>query len=116
MGYLTTVTICNDGLSLLKSDPVDFCSKLYYAAISQEVQDLGVGSFCNFANVQKTRHADDHTTYVHMGNCVTEVSAHSEEFKRLLSQHPDFAAALVGHLEREVKDLKKMIKEQKVSE
>ena len=111
MGYLTTVTVYNDGLDLLKKYPEEFCDKLYNASVNHEQKDFGLGGFCNFANVQRTRHADDHTTYVHMGNCVTEVNPWSIEFKELLQRHPDFAKALVSFLDADVKKLKKMIKE-----
>lgn len=111
MGYLTTVTIYNDGLSLLKKHPVDFCDRLYDAAISDKQSDFGVGGFCNFANVQRTRHADDHTIYIHMGNTVTEVNPWSSDFDDLLKRHPDFASSLVKFLDGEVKALKRKLKE-----
>ena len=111
MGYLTTVTVYNDSLDLLKRYPQDFCDKLYETALGHETKDFGVGHFANFAHVQRTRHADDHTTYVHMGNCVTEVNPYSPEFKALLERTPGFAAELVAHLEREVRTLKKMLRE-----
>lgn len=113
MGYLTTVTVYNDGLGLLKKYPQEFCDKLCKASGSMETTDFGLGGFYNFAQVQRTRHADDHTTYVHMGNCVTEVNQYSEEFRALVDRRPDFALQLVAHLDREVKALKKMIKERK---
>jgi hypothetical protein len=114
MGYLTTVTIYNDGLSLLKQYPTEFCGKLYEASGGMEATDFGLGYFCNFANVQRTRHADDHTMYVHMGNCVTEVNACDPKFKELIERHPDFADALIGHVERELKALKKLQRAQAV--
>jgi hypothetical protein len=111
MGYLTTVTVYNDGLDLIKQDPVGFCDKLYETALNHKTKDFGICGFANFAHVQQTRHADDHTTYVHMGNCVTEVNPYSRDFKELLERNPGFAAALINHLDRDVKALKKMLRE-----
>jgi hypothetical protein len=111
MGYLTTVTVYNDGLSLLKKHPEEFCSKLYDAAISHEQSDFGVGNFCNFANVQAPRHADDHTIYVHMGNTLTEVNPWSKDFTDLLARHPDHAIAMINFLDSNVRQLKKLVKQ-----
>jgi hypothetical protein len=113
MGYLTTVTIYNDGLDLLKKHPVDFCNKLYNASLSQKPTDFGVGYFCNFAKVQQTRHADDHTTYVHMGNCLTEVNPYSKEFKHLINSHPEFVDRLIDFLECELEQLKRLQRKSK---
>lgn len=115
MGYLTTVTVYNDGLHLLKKHPEDFCNKLYEASLDHKQKDFGVGGFANFANVQETRHADDRTIYVHMGNCVTEVSTFSPVFKELINKNPEFAEALVVFLAAEVKDLQRLIKKHRAS-
>lgn len=111
MGYLTTVTVYNDGLDLLKKHPEEFCEKLYNASLRQDSVDFGIGYFANFANVQRSRHADDHTIYVHMGNTVTEVNAYSQDFKNIVSHNPEFAKSLVSFLEFEVEKLKTMVKE-----
>lgn len=115
MGYLTTITFYNDGLHLIKDHPEDFANKVYSAAIRGRTQDFGLGSFANFAKVQRGRHADDHTTYVHMGNCVTEVNPYSDEFKDLIKHHPQFAEDLVEFLETEVENLKRRLKEAKAA-
>jgi hypothetical protein len=116
MGYLTTVTVYNDGLDLLKKYPEDFCNKLYSASVRGSQCDFGIGYFANFANVQRSRHADDHTIYVHMGNTVTEVNPWSQDFKDILSRNPDFAESLVRFLDGEVKRLKKVLKDAKAIE
>jgi hypothetical protein len=111
MGYLTTVTVYNDGLDLLKKHPEDFCRKLYEAAIRQKQSDFGVDYFWNFANVQQSRHADDHTVYVHMGNTVTEVNPWSKDFEDLMRRNPQFADQLIGYLDQTLRRLKRMAKE-----
>lgn len=113
MGYLTTFTIYNDGIDLIKKDSDKFCEKLYQAACSQQVKNIGHGCFANLVQVQKTRHADDHTVYVHMGNCVTEMNAWSKETQSLMKSHPDFFSAMLRFMEIEVKELRKKFKEMK---
>lgn len=113
MGYLTTFTVYNDGFDLIRKYPEEFAEKVYYAALKQETHDVGLSGFCNFMHVQRSRHADAHTTYVHMGNCVTEVNPYSSEFKELMKKCPDFADKLIKFLDDEVKALKKLKKEMK---
>ena len=112
MGYLTTVTVYNDGLRLLQQYPTEFCQKLYEASGGMEAKNFGLGSRGNFANVQRTRHADDHTIYVHMGNCVTEVNPYDPKFKALMEQRPDFSDKLIKFIESELKELKRLQKAQ----
>lgn len=114
MGYLTTFTIYNDGVDLVREHAQDFANKIYYAATGYDGNcDLAIGNFYNLVRVQKCRHADDHTTYVHMGNTVVEMNPHSQETKTMLKHHPEFFKKVVKFLEREVKDLKTMLKEAK---
>ena len=40
MGFLTTLTISNDSLDILKDDPKQVCDKIYDAAISGKVKTL----------------------------------------------------------------------------
>ena len=108
MGYLTTFTIYNDGCHLLKEAPAAFAEKLYEACLNHEVKDFGLRGFCNLVHVQKCRHADDHTMYVHMGNCVTEVNAYSQEFRDLLERHPAFADKLIKFISDELKHLHRL--------
>ncbi len=109
MGYLTTFTVYIDGLDLLKTHPEDFCKKLYSACLRGHKTDFGIGYFANFAHVQASRHADDHTIYVHMGNCVTEVNPFSQDFENIVECNPEFAKKLVGFIEKDLKRLKKMV-------
>lgn len=113
MGYLTTFTVYNDGVDLVKENAQDFANKIYRAAIGYQTCDLGIGNFCNLVRAQKCRHADDHTLYVHMGNSVFEMNPYSQETKNMLEHNPEFFERVVKFLDREVKDLKAMLKEAK---
>jgi hypothetical protein len=114
MGYLTTFTIYNDGVDLVKENAQEFSDKIYKAAVSYGgTCDIAVGNFCNLVRVQKCRHADDHTTYIHMGNSVFEMNPHSQETENLLRVSPEFFEKAVKFLAQEVKNLKAMLKESK---
>ena len=66
MGYLTTLTIYNDGIHIIKDKAQDFADRVYDAAVgSVRPTDLGLGHFGNLVKMQKPRHADDHTVYIH---------------------------------------------------
>ena len=67
MGYLTTLTIYNDGVDLIPENAQKFAEDLYRAALSHNKAIIPVGKFANLVNVQRCRHADDHTVYVHAG-------------------------------------------------
>lgn len=113
MGNLTTFTVYNDGIHLVKENAQDFANKVYNAAVFGQVADIELGNFCNVIRVQKCRHADDHTLYVHMGNSVFEMNPYSQETKNLLERNPEFFDRVVKFLDREVKELKTMLKEAK---
>lgn len=116
MGYLTTFTIYNDGADQLTTNTEKLGKKLQEACYGVYTRDGVSGSFGhgydgNLVTVQKPRHADDHTCYVHMGNTLTEMNPHSEETKRLMESNPMFFDDLLKHLENTVKELKKIRKE-----
>ena len=113
MGYLTTFTVYNDGVDLVKEHAQDFANKIYRAAIGHQICDLAIGNFCNLVKVQKCRHASDNTTYVHMGNTVVEINPYSQETKNMLERNPEFFEKVVKFLDREVKELKTMLKQSK---
>ena len=116
MGYLTTFTIYNDGADQLTIDTDKLALKLQQGCHGIYTRDGVSGSFGhgyhgNLVTVQKPRHADDHTCYVHMGNTLTEMNPNSEETKRLLESNPMYFDDLLKHLENTVKELKKIRKE-----
>ena len=112
MGYLTTFTVYNDGLHIIGERPKEFGEKLHESTRESldSTTKFGLGGFCNIAKVQRSRHADDHTIYVHMGNCLTEVNIFSQEFKQLIKANPEFAKELVNFLDSETKLIKKHLK------
>lgn len=84
MGYLTTFTIYNDSIDLLSDEKnaVDFAKKIldvvsnnsYPVFQLNSSANIELGNMANFCTVQKPRHADEITVYVHAGNTVVEVN------------------------------------------
>lgn len=120
MGNLTTLTIYNDGIDLIPEHAQQFADALLRVSRSMTgPTDIAVGNFCNLVKVQVPRHADAHTTYVHMGNTVCEMSPWSAETKRIMREHPKFFEKMLDFMRAEVKELsaqfKKLQAEQEVT-
>lgn len=107
MGNLTTLTIYNDGIDLIRTHAQEFADAVYAASnrALPTPTTIGLGNFANLIKVQHTRHADNHTTYVHMGNTVCEMNPYSAETRRLMREHPAFFAKMLTFMRTEVKEL-----------
>lgn len=107
MGNLTTLTIYNDGINLITKHAQEFADTVY--EVSNQAMPtptmIGLGNFYNLVKVQPTRHADNHTTYVHMGNTVCEMNPYSSETKRLMRERPAFFEKMLKFMRDEVKEL-----------
>lgn len=77
MGYLTTVTIYNDSADQLRKNPKELAEALHNACmgvqLNRGVNYECVGNATNILTLQKPRHADDNTLYMHAGNTVVDV-------------------------------------------
>lgn len=116
MGYLTTLTIYNDGAHLLRPHAQEFAEGVYDAmlcSLNQGPMDVAIGNFANCVRVQQPRHADHHTVYVHAGNCLTEMNAYSEETRALLRRNPQFFKKLLDEMQWQARALENMLKEHK---
>lgn len=118
MGYLTTITFLNDASDQYDKHPDRLVEIVHDAVCNHKCSrnggksyDEGIGNHCNAITVQRSRHADDHTTYVHMGNGVTEMNPWSADTKDLLERIPDVFDQYLSYMDQQVKALKKMKKE-----
>lgn len=118
MGYLTTLTFLNDASDQYNKHPERLVEIISDAITNHKSSRNGghsyeecIGNHANAITVQRTRHADDHTTYIHMGNCVTEMNPWSADTKDLLERLPDVFDQYLSYMEQQVKALKKMKKE-----
>lgn len=89
MGYLTTITFRNDSYSELKKHP-EAVSKIISDAQDGIQKRQGrdydsVGSHANPVIIQKPRHADDTTLYLHAGNTVIDVAEAESEWAIIAS-------------------------------
>ena len=77
MGFLTTITFYNDAAHDLKEHPNVVSQGIYDAQAGVQLNRgydyFPVGSHANPVILQKPRHADDHTLYLHAGNTVIDV-------------------------------------------
>lgn len=106
MGNLTTLTIYNDGIDQIPKHAQEFADALYAAAQSTSApQTIAVGNFCNLVKVHPFRHADTHTTYVHMGNTVCEMAPWSSETRRIMRERPEFFERMLKFMREQVKEL-----------
>lgn len=117
MGYLTTITIYNDGIHDLKNHAEDFVDQLVaaasYDASFNYPTDIRIGGFCNFGRVQRPRHADDHTIYVHAGNTLCEMRSGSDETEKVMKQSPKFFEKMLKEMEDNCRELRKQFNEMK---
>lgn len=114
MGYLTTITIYNDGIADLPQNAQEFADQVYAAAGSYYARqfpvDVRISGFCNFGKVHQPRHADDQTVYVHAGNTVCEMNINSEETNRLMKQNPRYFEKLLKEMWHQYRALRREFK------
>lgn len=113
MGYITTISIYNDGADSIEKNAEDFAKKVADACLGVHTRDMrfnsiGCGSHANLITVQKPRHADDKTIYVHAGNTVIEMNPYSKKTQDILERVPTFFDELLDEMESKVKALKEM--------
>jgi len=108
MGYLTTFTIYNDDCDLVKKYPKEFAENIYDACCNPNIEYKS-NVFHGVVIPQKTRHADDHTVYVHAGNTVVSMNPYSDETLNMLKNNPEFFKKLVDIMESQTKELKKLL-------
>jgi hypothetical protein len=77
MGYLTTITFHNDASSQFENHPEQTIEMIKNAQLGVQ-KNRGrnydpIGNHANPVIIQKPRHADDHTLYLHAGNTVVDV-------------------------------------------
>ena len=131
MGYLTTFTIYNDGVDLLddKEKALKFVEELKDAAHGLQEKDISLGSFCNFCRVQKPRHADDRTIYVHAGNTVLNVDPYTTNkimdgnkvvderlMKSMYKRNKNYFKKILETIAQDTKELVDMMEEEDVKQ
>ena len=77
MGFLTTITFRNDDYKAIKDNPETVSKIISDAQNGVQIRNGRnydpVGNCANPVIIQKPRHADDTTLYMHAGNTVVDV-------------------------------------------
>jgi len=124
MGYLTHVSLYNDGIDLLKTASEEesgavakkFCLDLYRASQSASCygkeQTVSIYYDCNFATVQIPVHADERTLYLHYGNCLIDLNPYHNGRVSLeeKEKYIKIAESLLKSLKADVKRMKEKAK------
>jgi hypothetical protein len=117
MGYLTTITIHNDAFHVFEVNPLQFTAAIFKGIEEAEREHREVSvPCCNYANyisVQKPRHADDETIYLHTGNTVFDMHPWGEDFKELAKRSPDLMKKWLKKAKQLVKMGEEALKNQK---
>lgn len=116
MGYLTTISLYNDSVHNLKDlspqEAQEFCRKMYDGVCetaSGKSVTLSLKNHVNFMTILPSRHADDHTIYINIGNCLTEIQPWSDSFKDKIELHRNFYEKIYKFLKSETSQLKKVL-------
>jgi hypothetical protein len=102
MGNLVTLTIRTNGIHEILNDPKGFCDEIEIAMNSGKTVEYGP------VKIQKCRHADEQTLYVHMGNTVCEMNPYSDETRRLLERSPEFYSDMLSYMKSTVRALEEL--------
>ena len=77
MGFLTTITFYNDAADAIEKYPervTEIISDAQSVVQLNKGRDYDpIGSHANPVIIQKPRHADEHTLYLHAGNTVIDI-------------------------------------------
>lgn len=115
MGYLTTITIYNDALHVFEKHPEEFGNAVFEgirrANRERVAVSVGMQGYANYIDVQPSRHADDHTVYIHHGNCVFNLNAWNDDFRNLIAHNPEYAKDLIRVAKKLIKEAEEKLKE-----
>lgn len=110
LGYMTTITILNDGFSDIERNPEDFVR-----GIGKAMHDgggFGVGSHANCVEVMRSDHADIFRLYATQYNSVIELSPYSQDTLAVAERLPHVVRQLIDQarhsldlLENKINDL-----------
>jgi hypothetical protein len=117
MGYLTTVIVNNDAFHTFKEHVEQFGNAIiegvYKAQREGKQVDVPFYGYANYISVEPSRHADDHTVYVHYGNTVFNLNPYNNDFEEIVKRNSDLADNLVKIAQRIVNSAKDKIKEER---
>lgn len=121
MGYMTTITILNDGWDQIKKNPEKFVENISEGMHGikrrvgggidrQAISTFGLGNHCNLMDVAVSHHADDARMYVTWANTMNIVGWGNDS--EHLKHRKDVLAIAKQMIKREEEEIKRMEKEQ----
>lgn len=108
MGYLTTITFRNDAYQTFMNNKRELFEKIIKALNGNQINNgydyFSVGNEINPVIIQKPRHTDDTTLYMHAGNTITDIS----NLKEFTSRNEWAINQAITEMEYHLKRLKKI--------
>lgn len=110
MGFLSTITIKNDRLHEFKENPAEFARIIFEGIDKANELHKSVSLEGGYLGIQPSRHADDTTVYVHMGNTVFDLHYYGKDFEDLAARSPKVLKKFINEAQWFVTQAKKELK------
>jgi hypothetical protein len=107
MGFMTTLTILNDGFDQIQKHPEDFVT-----GIRENMNDgggFGVGNHANCVEVMRSSHADYFRLFATQYNSTVELSPYSRHTQEVAQRIPDTIRSWVHAARAELDALEKVL-------
>ena len=118
MGFFTTITLSNDAEQCIIDHPERMMEIIKDAIINHKssrnnncAYHESIGMHNSAITVQRSRHADNSSVYIHMNGEVTEFTPYAGDAVEMMKRNPDHFNKHLSYLEDQVKGLKNMRKE-----
>ncbi len=120
MGYLTQIVIHNDALHAFEKNPEAFGKAIFEGInnANRERKQVSVpfNSYCNYIDVEPSRHADHVVLFLASGNGMIAVGEYEKDWQDLVKRNPDLAKDYLDHVRRLLKGATKALKDLKSKE
>jgi hypothetical protein len=114
MGNLTEIVILNDALHEFRTDP-----KMFGEAVLNGIDkanmvngqvSVGFNGYCNYINVEPSRHADHEVLFLHAGNRLTAIGAYEKDWVNIVERNTEFAKKCITSAKYIIKMAEKKLK------
>ena len=89
MGHLTEIVILNDAMDEFRKHPKEFAEAIFEGIDKANMENKQVSvpffGYCNYINVERSRHADHEVIFLHAGNGMTAIGAYEKDWEDLAS-------------------------------
>lgn len=120
MGYLTQIVIHNDALHSFEKNPEAFAKAIFEGInkANREGKQVSVHfeGYCNYINVEPSRHADHEVLFISKGNGMIVVGEHEKDWQDFVKRMPDLAKSYLTRIRQMVKGAAEVLKKESKSE